>query len=54
MGETGRRPKPATGRQLYDGRLRLERRNYRERRNLLKEHFDGVKVTDIDFPALAA
>lgn len=26
----------------------LQRRNYRHKWNLLKPHFDGVKVTDID------
>ena len=47
MGEAGRRQ---TGHRTPTLRPqpRLERRNYRESWNLLKEHFDGVKVTDID------
>jgi hypothetical protein len=47
MGEAGRR-QTGHGTPTLRPQPRLERRNYRESWNLLKEHFDGVKVTDID------
>ena len=31
-----------------------QRRNYREKWNLLKEHFEGVKITDVDARFLLA